>query len=213
MSELAAVALAACIAVAPSSDRITIGDLAAHVSGLESLSASRQISLAPAPGVKRVFTIAELHRLGVQAEHELCFARPVAPLTPERVLEAMHHPLPQARIELIEISRLPAPDGAIEFPISGLHSTPAGSLWTGYVQYGGNRRFYIWAKVKIPNDINRGETVKVEVHSGAAVLELEAQAETSGVAGQPVSLLNPSSRRRFQGKIQGPGRAIVGKIQ
>jgi hypothetical protein len=214
MTGLAALALAACFAVPPSSDRITVRDLATHVAGLESAPPDRQLSLAPAPGVKRIFNIAELRRAGANADHDLCFERPVSVLTAESVLEAMHRQLPNARIELIETSRAPVPGGGLEFPLSGLHSTaPGAMLWSGYVLYGGKQRFYVWARVRIPNDINRGDIVQVEVRSGAAVLELDAQAQTSGVAGQTVSLLNPVSKKRFQAKIQGPGKAVVGKIE
>jgi hypothetical protein len=213
MTELAALALAGCVAVAGSADRIMVGDLALHVAGLESAQPDRQVSLAPAPGVKRIFSMGELRRIGGNPEHDVCFERRSAPLNPENVLEAMHRQLPDARIEILETSRAPAPEGTLEFPVAGLHLAPPGGLWTGYVLFGGKQRFYVWAKVKIPNDINRGDTVKVEVRSGAAVLELEAQAETSGVAGQTVSLLNPSSKRRFQGRIQGPGRAVAGKSE
>ena len=58
--------------------------------------------------------------------------------------------------------------------------------------------------------MKRGETVKVEVHSGNARLEFEAQTEASGVAGQTVPVVNPVSKKRFKARVEGKGRVSVG---
>jgi flagella basal body P-ring formation protein FlgA len=62
--------------------------------------------------------------------------------------------IPEARIEIVEQSRYPVPDGRLEFPRAGLMSPPpsqpqASALWKGWVHYGGNRRCAIWARVRI----------------------------------------------------------------
>lgn len=154
MMFLTAVALAGCLSVQPRADRIVAGDLLAAFSALAELPAATPIAPAPAPGVVRVFGLSELHMLAARFHVTppaagFCVARPVSPLTPQRLLDAMLHAIPGAAIEILEHSRLPAPDGEIEFPRGQLQSSPAGALWTGFVRYAANRRFTIWARVKI----------------------------------------------------------------
>jgi flagella basal body P-ring formation protein FlgA len=60
-------------------------------------------------------------------------------------------------------------------------------------------------------DVTRGETVRVEVWNGGAHLELDAEAEGSGSAGESISVRNPSSQKRFQARVDGKGRVSVGK--
>jgi len=57
--------------------------------------------------------------------------------------------------------------------------------------------------------VERGETVEVTVLSGAAHLELEAIAETSGRRGDVISLRNPRSEKTFRARIDGKGRALL----
>jgi flagella basal body P-ring formation protein FlgA len=61
------------------------------------------------------------------------------------MIAAMHEALPEARVELIDSSRVPAPDGVLEFPPSGLRA----GYWYGYVTYGAGRRFSVWARVRV----------------------------------------------------------------
>jgi flagella basal body P-ring formation protein FlgA len=272
----------ACIGIGSGSDHIVAGDLASAMPEFKDAPPDRSLALAPAPGVQRVFRIPELQRLAamlnvtVAPENELCFERRLAPLDPVRLLAAMQRELPQARIEIIEHSRFQAPDGEIQFPISGLRQTPAAGFWSGAVRYAGARKFAIWARVKVTvaaarvvaaeplkagreisasqlriemrdefpsaashaasidqlagrvsrrnvkagetiltqwteavKDVARGDKVRVEVRSGGAVLEFEGKAETAGFAGQTIVILNPASKKRFQARVEGRGRAVV----
>jgi flagella basal body P-ring formation protein FlgA len=155
MISIASVAVAGCIAVSAGSDHITIRDLAAAFPGFEAGATDRPVSLAPAPGVQRIFRLPELRRLAdslditTPPERELCFERPVAPINPARVLEVMRKQLPAAEIEILEYSRLPVPDGELEFPVSGLRMTPSGGFWSGSVRYAGGRRYPVWARVRV----------------------------------------------------------------
>jgi len=161
---MASFALAGCLAVGAGSDRITVGDLAPVFPGLESIDPDTPVALAPAPGVKRVFRMPELRQLAarlntaVPALGALCVERPVAPLDPARLLDALRRQLPGAAIEILDYSRMPAPQGEMEFRVSGLRPTPGAAgtsrdecrgFWAGAVRYAGNRRFLIWAKVKV----------------------------------------------------------------
>jgi flagella basal body P-ring formation protein FlgA len=60
-----------------------------------------------------------------------------------------------------------------------------------------------------PPLVSRGDTVKVEVHAGAAVLKLEGQALADGTAFDTIPVLNPATGKRFRARIQGPGRVRV----
>jgi flagella basal body P-ring formation protein FlgA len=159
MMPLAAFALAGCLAVGAGSDRILAGDLAARFPQWAAVAPETALALAPAPGVQRVFRVLELRRLAERwsvspvPDHEVCVTRPVAVLTAGRLLDAMQNAvqkeLPAAHIELLDFSRQPAPEGALAFPVSGLRQGPGGGYWTGYVAYGGNHRFTVWARVKV----------------------------------------------------------------
>lgn len=61
----------------------------------------------------------------------------------------------------------------------------------------------------LPKEVERGETVSVEVTSGAAQLSLKAKAETAGRKGDLVMLRNPDNGRRFQGRVEGQGRVTI----
>ena len=61
-----------------------------------------------------------------------------------------------------------------------------------------------------PNDVNRGDTVEVDVRFGAAHLSFSGHAESGGHAGDTVSVRNPESNKMFQAVIAGPGRVMVG---
>ncbi len=282
MTPAAAFALAACLAVAPASDRITLGDLVPAFPGSEIHTPETPVAYAPAPGVERVFRISELRRLaarfGLEAAPagEICFQRPLAPLDGALLVQAMQRALPEARISLLDYGRLPVPAGELEFAVSGLRQTPAGALWTGSIRYAGGRRFPVWAKVRVAvrasrviaaadlepgrrleasqlrveeselfptpdtfaasiaqvtgkvlrrtvragtplrtgwleaaKEVNRGDTVRVEVQSGHARLVLEAQAEAAGATGESIPVRNPASNRRFRARVEGKGRVTV----
>ncbi len=139
-----------------------------------------------------------------------CFEVRTEPLTRERVLAAFGEQA--GEIELLDFSRFPVPAGDIEFllpPAAG--DKPV--LCRGRVRYSANRSMPIWARVKLPAaaraDVARGETVDVEVVSGAAQLRFQARAETAGKQGETVVLTNPANGRRFSGRVREKGKVIV----
>jgi flagella basal body P-ring formation protein FlgA len=154
MIALGAVLFMNCLAVESVSDRITAADLAPAFPGLEGIPPDTPLGMAPAPGVARVFrapelkTIAESFHL-VPPAGEICIQRTVAPVDPSRMLAAMQKTLPGGRIEILDFSHRPIPEGEIEFPRSGLRDGPSGAFWSGNVRYGGNHLFSIWAKVAV----------------------------------------------------------------
>jgi flagella basal body P-ring formation protein FlgA len=60
-----------------------------------------------------------------------------------------------------------------------------------------------------PNDVERGQTVRVEVRSGGAVLKLEATAESAGRRGDTIPLRNLSSGKIFRARVQEKGLAVL----
>jgi flagella basal body P-ring formation protein FlgA len=178
---LAALAAAGCLAVAPASDQIMLRDLAPAFPDAASLSADTPVALAPAPGVERRFDLAELRRLAARLAlpdpvAEACVTRPAAPLDPARLLEALRAALPSGRIELLDYSRFPVPEGALEFPLAGLR----GSLWSGSIRYGGGHRVPIWARVTAAVATVRvvaAHDIKAGVPIEAAALRVETRDE------------------------------------
>jgi flagella basal body P-ring formation protein FlgA len=281
---LAELLLAGCLAANAGSDWVLARDLAPGFPGLAAVNPETPLAPAPLAGVRRVFRVAELRRiaLGLKVaaapEQDVCIERKTAPLDPAKALEAMRRQLPQARIEIVEYSRQPVPEGDLEFPLSGLRGTSADGFWSGWVRYAGDRRFPVWAKVKAsvsevrvvaatalvpgrpiaagelrleageffpqpgdmaasieevagqvarvavargvavrrqwldpPREVARGDAVLVEAQVGGAHVELECVAEGPGSTGQSIPMRNPVSGKRFTARVEGKGRASVGK--
>jgi len=183
----------ACLAVGAGADHIMAGDLAGGFPPLAALAPETPIALAPAPGMVRVFRAPDLRLLaarfhldaGPVAGSPVCVERPVAPLDAPRLLEAMRRSLPGARIEILDFSRLPAPSGEIDFPVSGLQPAsspvaggrPQSALWSGAVIYAGGRRFAIWATVAAHIAVPRILAV-ADLRPGQPVTTAQLAAET-----------------------------------
>jgi len=58
-------------------------------------------------------------------------------------------------------------------------------------------------------EVVRGDWVKVEVRSGAAHLDFEGKAESSGSLGEMVQVKNPSSGKVFRAQVVRRGRVLV----
>jgi flagella basal body P-ring formation protein FlgA len=67
----------------------------------------------------------------------------------------------------------------------------------------------VFSALKETNDIVSGQTVRVEVVDGLAVITLDAVAESSGRKGDLVMLRNPSSGRTFRGIVENKRKVIV----
>lgn len=265
--------------------RILGSDLAAASAVFAAVPPDVVIASAPLPGARRLFEPAELIRIA-QANHlevtaltPLCFERSAAVLDPELVKAAMRKSLgaAPASIEILTISKYPAPQGDLVFARDSLMQPASGNeaVWNGYVAYDGGR-FPVWARIRlttlqsrlvsvvdlmpghiveasdlrvqeanefprrlpplttigaavglvtrraipalsiltaamleVPNDVERGQAVMVEVHSGGAVLKVEAKAESAGHRGDTVSVRNAASGMLFRAEIEGKGRVLV----
>ena len=63
--------------------------------------------------------------------------------------------------------------------------------------------------LRAPQLINKGQTVRVTVESGKAVLGFDARAMTSGSKGDTLVFLNEGVGKKFRAEVAGPGKAIV----
>ncbi len=148
--------------------RILGKDLAAADPAFAGIAPGLFVGQAPAPGVQRVMRAVELaqiaraHGLDAGSSAPLCFEWRLATMESGQIVAAMRRSpgLASSKIELIEVDRRPAPRGEIVFPAAGLVQSSAvdavnGIVWRGYVQYALNRKFPIWAKVKISVVTNR----------------------------------------------------------
>jgi len=158
MIALAYLALAACLPIDPGSDQITAHDLTPAFPELAAVDPATRLAFAPTPGVSRVFRLPELRQMAARfqlpaaPDHEICIQLPAAPPDPATLLASMRSAFPGARIEILDYSRQPAPLGLLEFSRESLRPESTGrggAMWTGVVRYAGNRRFAIWARVKV----------------------------------------------------------------
>jgi len=162
----------ACIPV--EGDRILARDLMAAVPAFAQWPPDTELGYAPAPGVRRVLRDAELARMarrqGLASDSmpDLCVERPATPLTRAMLESAIALAVgdPEARIEVLDWSRYPAPRGALAFPRTSvvLEGTGGTVLWKGFVRYGDRGRFSIWVRARI--EVN---TVEVDAREDLAL--------------------------------------------
>lgn len=158
---IATLTFAACLALGPGSSQILARDLAPAWPALRALAPDTPLTLAPLPGVARVFRALELRQLAARwhlsqfPSTPLCVTRPVKTLDAQRLLEAMRRSWPTAAIEIVDFSRQPAPEGPLEFPRSALRREAGAALWNGWIAYAENRRFHVWARVRITESVPR----------------------------------------------------------
>ncbi|MBZ5610067.1 MAG: flagellar basal body P-ring formation chaperone FlgA [Acidobacteriia bacterium] len=173
-----------------SGERILGEDLARALPVFASMPADAVIGYSPAPGAARVVRFPELKRIGmkygISAPHDsrACFEWKLATLTEGAVRSAMLRSLnaPQARVDVLAVSKSQLPDGKLEFPLSGLSvssavdpATPV--IWHGYVLYGKTRRFAVWARVRVASTSTRVVAVEA-LTPGQAVGKRQVRLET-----------------------------------
>jgi flagella basal body P-ring formation protein FlgA len=180
---IATLTFAACLAIGPGSAQILARDLAPAWPAMLSLEPDTPLAAAPMPGVARVFRPLELRQLALRFHlgpapgTPLCVARPVGPLDPRRLLDAMRRSWPTASIEILDFSRQPAPEGPLELPKSHLRREAGAALWNGWIVYAENRRFSVWVRVRITESVPR-VVASIDLPPGRAVLESQVTAVT-----------------------------------
>jgi flagella basal body P-ring formation protein FlgA len=207
--------LAAAVGAAPecltiSADRILARDLATAMPAFAAVSPETALGYAPAPGVRRTFASDELRRLLARydittgALEPVCFEWKMASPSSEAVTMAMGetlrstNPLTEPAIEIVEVSRYPAPLGQVEFLLRGLpaYFDPAKPVtWRGQVLYGSGRKFSIWARVRIKGlwpevvttgKIRAGDPIRegqVRVHQSTSITRSDVATRVEDVIG------------------------------
>ena len=146
----------ACVVI--TGDQITGRDLANALPQLASVPADATFGYAPAPGVERSFSAGELQRLanryGVNAKitTSVCFGWQVNKLSREQISAAIRKSLAghEVELEIVDQSHSSTPQGELVFPLQGLSQGAAkAAVWTGYVLYGGGKKFNTWVQVRI----------------------------------------------------------------
>lgn len=136
-------------------DHILGKDVASASPSFAALDPHLEIGASPLAGVQRVMHPDELVRLARQTGIALdapaaaiCFERATEPLTAETLLPILQKSLAidNAKIEILDFSRLGIPRGTLEFSKSSL--TPNG-LWRGRVLYGESHSMPVWVKARI----------------------------------------------------------------
>jgi len=165
-----------------SGDRIFGEDLAKALPIFAGMPRDAIIGYSPAPGTRRTFPASELAHIGVRygvtlaPGLETCFEREMQPLNEQAIATAIRETLhaPQARVDILAMSKSQIPMGQLVFPLSGLTTTGAHDpamppTWTGYVQYSGERKFAVWARVKVSATMMR--VVAVQAVPAGKVIE------------------------------------------
>jgi len=175
--------LAACLAVPARSDHVVAGDLAAASAAFAAVDPDAVVGWAPAPGMARIFPVAELRRLAarlgspVAPDADVCVERKVAPPDPVRIRAAMQSQFPQAEVELEDYSHAPIPAGDLVFPKNGLRRAGGALYWNGYVEYAGGRKFVIWAKVRA-HAVKTAVVAATDLAPGRAIEAAQLRIET-----------------------------------
>jgi len=174
-----------------SGEQIFAANLSRALPVFSALPQDTVIGYSPAPGTRRVLQLSELKRIGAQygipvpMESHACFEWKAQPITEDAVRTAIRESLraPAAQVEILAMSKAPAPDGQLVFPQSGLSaatnidpSTPV--TWRGYVQYSSPRRFAVWARVRVSAAMPR-VIARTPLSAGKPVAKEQVRLETS----------------------------------
>jgi flagella basal body P-ring formation protein FlgA len=168
-------------------DQILGSDLARALPVFRTIAPATRIAPAPLPGGMRIFTEPELASMGTRfgvsvpaLSQPVCFRVSTGPVDREAVIAAMERTLqmPEARIELADVSSEAAPPGVVRFPLEGLAKpgSPDGpAFWRGEV-VSGARHFNIWARVRILAPVTRYGAVE-ELRQNVPVQAKQIRAE------------------------------------
>lgn len=204
-------------------DHIYASDLAALAPAFGAVPATAVFGYSPRPATRRGATAEELGRFarahGISAEFDaMCFVRAAAPPDTEAAAAAMRASLgsPEARIEIVEISRFPAPPGVLVFPRESLVEPAAGgvAVWNGHVQYDGGR-FAIWVKARIAVPVTRLVAASA-LRPGQILAEGDVRVETAEdfprrtqPLSNPADAVGKAARRAIAAGAAIPANALI----
>src|ERR1700730_1702730 len=171
-------------------ERIFGEDLAKTLPIFSPIPRDTILGYSPAPGTRRTFAASELARIAarynltVPPDTEACFEWEMRPLTAQAVAAAIREALhaPQARVDVLAISKSPAPEGKVVFPLNAISTSGPGDpatpvTWNGYILDADSRRFNVWARVRVSATMTRVvavEPVQADEAIAARQVRLEA---------------------------------------
>jgi flagella basal body P-ring formation protein FlgA len=200
---LLAILAAACLPV--SGSNITAKDIATAVPAFVPADPAVVFGYSPSPGSARVVHPGELqafltrqHFSGAMPASDVCFERPTALLSEAAVAKAMHAAIgPEAHIEVVEISRFPAPVGELVFLREDIGMPPV-ALWRGFVRYDTDKKFPVWARVKITLRMSRVIATE-DLHPGVPIKASQLSLQT--VEGFPEKRTTATSIDALEGAL------------
>jgi flagella basal body P-ring formation protein FlgA len=139
-------------------------------------------------GAPRTFHGADLERIAKNRGVELhglpdvCFARKTFIPKEAQIREAMLAELgiPSAKIEVVASSQREAPSGELVFPRNGVQPPSPGQseiMWHGFVRFGENGKFPVWARVKVTAAMTRVVAVS-DIATGKLIQPAQVRLES-----------------------------------
>jgi flagella basal body P-ring formation protein FlgA len=172
------------------SDQITGADLAGALPVFSILPRDAVFGYSPAPGGRRIFSSPELEGIAKKygivapANSKACFEWRLQPLNEDGVRAAIRETLqnPDARVEVLTMSKAQGPLGKLVFPLSGLSASTSTDpttpvTWRGEVLYHSSHRFAVWARVKVAATVTRVVATEL-ILPGRAVTAKQVRLET-----------------------------------
>lgn len=147
-------------------EKVVAHDVAASIPAFAQLPEDFLLGYVSATGTPHTFRGADLEKIAKNRGLELhdlpdvCIARRTFLPQPGQLRDAMLAALgiTGAKIEIVTSSQHLAPSGELVFPRAGLQlpAPPATDvIWRGYVMYGDNLKFPVWAKARITASMTR----------------------------------------------------------
>jgi flagella basal body P-ring formation protein FlgA len=217
-----------------SHDQILGRDLAAAIPAMALLPPDLKLGYSPSPGVQRAFRVSQLQQLasqyGISARipGPVCFAWALHPVSNQEIVNAIRKSLAGQVVDLdiTDQSHFAAPEGEVHFPLQGLSGeSDKPIVWNGFVEYGGGRKFNIWARVRITvhekhviaaRSINAGEVIepsalKTVEYQGPLMRSLVVRDE-SEAAGQCARWSIPAGSVLANGMLVAPHSVERGQL-
>jgi flagella basal body P-ring formation protein FlgA len=170
-------------------ESILARDMAPAVAAFAQFPPEFLLGYVASSGTPRVFHGADLERIaknrGVDLHGlpDVCFVRKTFIPQEAQIRAAIQKTLgmKDVNIEVAASSQREAPTGVLEFPRNGLQLTAASGsadlMWHGFVRYGENGRFPVWARVRITATMTRVVAVS-DISTGKPIQPSQVRLET-----------------------------------
>lgn len=175
---------AGCLAI--DTETVLARDIAAIVPAFATVPGDSLLGFVATSGAPRIFKGVELERLaknrGVELNGlpDLCVARRTFVPQPDQIRDAMLAGLglPGVKIEVLSSADRAVPSGPLIFPRSGLQpGLNTEVVWAGYVRFGDNGKFPVWAHARITASMTR-VVANVNIPAGKPIQKEQVRLES-----------------------------------